>query len=243
MTVYLIEKSLTAVLTAVFTAFERKETPAVRLADGYQPSLLNNAVEIKTDEKKAERVRKKLRKIGGETEYRIKTAFLNGNNEKYTAIFDYIVGTVKANADISENYSDKGVYAVYTLMRQVNAEAHRMKGFLRFSMMENGVYYAKFTPDNDILTLIAPHFKNRYPNMPFIIHDIKRGVMIASYKGESKTVSGIFDINAESADGYGKLFKTYYEAVFIKERENERQMRSCMPARYHKFMPEKNELL
>ena len=44
--------------------------------------------------------------------------------------------------------------------------------------------YAKYIPDNDITELIAPHFLRRLGNLPFIIHDGKRG-KIAISNGKS----------------------------------------------------------
>ena len=78
--------------------------------------------------------------------------------------------------------------------------------------------------------------------MPFIIHDLNHNVISAYNNGKSKTVyQSLEPMNI--SDEFEKLFKTYYDTIFIKERQNEKCMLNFMPKRYHKNMPEKNELI
>ena len=71
---------------------------------------------------------------------------------------------------------------------------------------------------------------------------VKALVIYNMHSGKSKIVNK--QINALSVnDEFATLFKTYYNSIFIKERKNERTMLGFMPKRYHKNLPEKNELL
>ncbi|MFP4064888.1 MAG: TIGR03915 family putative DNA repair protein [Bacteroidales bacterium] len=54
--------------------------------------------------------------------------------------------------------------------------------------------------------------------------------------GDMKCVAS-GEVNGE--DPYRELWQHYYDAINIRERKNHRQMRSCMPQRYWKYLPEK----
>lgn len=55
-------------------------------------------------------------------------------------------------------------------------EARFLLQFIRFARMDNGVYYARITPDNDVVALLMPDFADRYRTMPFLIHDVNRQI-------------------------------------------------------------------
>ena len=73
-----------------------------------------------------------------------------------------------------QRLSEPAVIAAMESVRKVRGEIHLMSGFLRFMEGKNGVFYAPFESDNDILELLVPHFTARLKNQPFIIHDTKR---------------------------------------------------------------------
>ena len=116
-----------------------------------------------------------------------------------------------------------------------------MLQFVRFSVMENDVLYAEIEPDNDVLELIAGHFRDRFRNDPFIIRDLKRGKAIVAYGGHWY-ISGFTDdyVPEQSSEEqeYRNLWKNYFDNIAIKERKNPRCQRSFMPLRYWKHLTE-----
>ncbi len=241
--IYIIDGTIDGILTAVFNSYLIKKFPSA-VSDGeVQFNLLEEIVNVTTEPQKADRVFNKLYKILPKTEVeRIFIAIRSGDSAKHTIIFNYIVKTIDKGKYIGDKFTDKDVFNFDKLVSQVQLEAHRFKGFIRFSKAENGVYYAKYFPDSDVNALILPHFVARFKNMPFILHDLHHDVISAHYNGKTKTIrQKVNELTIN--DEFAKLFKTYYDSVFIKERANERLMRNSMPKRYHKYMPEKNELL
>ncbi len=241
--IYLIDGTIDGILTAVFNSYLIKKFPSAVTDGDVQLELLEEVISVKTEPEKAERVFNKLYKILPKRELeRIFIAIRSGDSAKHTVIFNYIVKTIDAGKSIYDKLTDKDVFNFDKLVSRVELEVHRFKGFIRFSKAENGIYYAKYFPDSDINTMILPHFVSRFKNMPFILHDLNHDVLSAYCDGKTKTVRQKVD-ELTIADEFSKLFKTYYDSVFIKERANERLMRTYMPKRYHKYMPEKNELL
>ena len=241
--IYLIDGSIDGIFTAIFNSYLTKKFPSALTDGDVQLELGEEIITVVTDKDKAERVFNKLYKILPKKEVeRIFIAIRSGDCAKHTVIFNYCVKTIDASKCISDKFTENAVFNFDKLVSKVLYEAHRFKGFIRFSKADNGVYYAKYFPDNDINTLILPHFIARYKTMPFILHDLNHNVISAHADGKTKTVrEKISPLDID--DEFSKLFKTYYDSIFIKERANEKLMKNYMPKRYHKYMPEKNELL
>ena len=71
----------------------------------------------------------------------------------------------------------KCVNKALTISNRVSRQAHKWKGFLRFKEMQNHIFYAEFTADNNILGILANHFKKRLPKERWIIKDEKRDIL------------------------------------------------------------------
>ena len=239
---YLIDGTIDGIYTALYNSYLTKKTPSYVGIGNIQLELNSDLVEIITDKSKSDRVFNKLKTLLTHGEInKVYTALKSDDEARFFIIFNYLKKTVDTGKCISDKFSDVDVFNFDRLVSKVLLEAHRFKGFLRFSKTQNGIYYAKYFPDNDINSLILPHFIARYKNMPFIIHDLNHDVVSAYFKGKSKTVYK--KINPLTVDDeFQSLFKTYYDTIFIKERKNEKTMYNFMPKRYHAYLPEKDEL-
>lgn len=240
--IYLIDGSIESLYTALYNAYLTKVFPTDVVFGDVQLKFNLQTVEIQTDKTKADKVFNKIKLLlpYGELN-KIYIALKSDDYSKFTVVFNYLKKTVDAGKCLSDKFTDVDVFNFDRLVSKVLLEAHRFKGFIRFSKTESGIYYAKYFPDNDVTSLILPHFISRYKNMPFIIHDLNHDVVSAHFNGKTKTVrKKINPLNIK--DEFQTLFKTYYDTVFIKERKNERLMRNFMPKRYHTYLPEKDEL-
>ena len=142
-------------------------------------------------------------------------------------------------------HGNQTVFDIQSIEKKIEVEKERMLQFVRFSVMENDVLYARIEPDNDVVELIAGHFCDRFKNEPFIIHDVKRGKALIAYR--KKWYISQFDeedIPEFSADehDYRRLWKNYFENIAIRERTNPRCQKNFMPVRYWKHLTEVNSL-
>ncbi len=242
MKIYLTDCTFDGILTAVYKSLKNNQNNLISTKTNYQPSIFYTQEEVETDKKSALFIKNALIKISAITFKELQTAFRSNDASKEAVIYQCALKTLKEQKNLLQNFKDVDFFNLNKLTSAVKLEAHRFKGFIRFSKMKDGIFYSKFEPCNDIIDLIFPHFKQRFYNMPFILHDVKRGVMIASYLKQTKKIENFFDkINV--LDEYSKLFKTYYDTIFIKQRLNVKQMYNYMPKKYHKNLVEKNELL
>ena len=182
-----------------------------------------------------------LEKMGYDGFKRTYYAFLSKERDGYMTAFTYLLYGFKYGKSTHHYMSVPDINRAYKLERCVSHEADRMKGFLRFSVMENGVEYARMEPDNDILSLVMPHFADRLKTIPFVIHDIgrkKAGV----YANGKWFVTEAEDLKvlekSEDEQKYRELWKSFYNSICIKERTNLKLQTSLMPKKYRKHMTE-----
>lgn len=243
MIAYVYDGTYHGLLCALFCAYEKKETPYTVVTNEVQLMFGSGVREIITEKEKALRVDSAIKKYLYKTTYNsIFIAMRNGDNLKSSCIFDFLKLTIDEKKDLSKDFSNPIVLQFNDLIRQVNFEVHRFKGFIRFEESESGYYYAHFEPDNDIVELLVTHFYYRYKEMPFILHDVKRNILAMSYKGETKIIKADNKIEvylSEKESEFQSLWKQYYNSVNIASRKHERQMKNYMPVRYWKHLPEK----
>ena len=243
MLIYKYDGTIDGIFSCVFTSFVNKECPDMITDQEVQLSFDGQIRYIKTDYVNNKRIITALYKyIGINALSDIRYAFRMGNPIKSNVIFKYICKTFEARKNISTKFSEQTVMDFYETVKKVGNEVHRMKGFIRFNECANGVFYAHFAPDNDIADLLLPHFKLRFKNMPFIIHDVKRNVLAIYDGNESKTIkatSTLYVHLSEQEESFQKLWNTYYNSVNIKERKNEKLMNSFLPIKYREHLTEK----
>lgn len=143
---------------------------------------------------------------------------------------------------------------------RTRAEAHLMKGLVRFSELADGSWYAQVEPDCDVLPLIANHFASRFPAMRWAIRDRRRDTAIVHEPGAGWTLAQGLRVGrpaigaAERGDAEGQddsalplshcelelreAWSGYFRSVAIGERENPALQRSHVPLKYRGGLPE-----
>lgn len=225
--------------TAVFDAYAFSNTKIV--CEAIQLSLTDEITNVKTDGEKAARVLRKIRKCDRRAEFEtdkiLHSDFLNRSDIAYR----YIRALLKHGAPVREQLTNADVFNAMEVVRKVEKETERFRGFLRFMETKNGVLYAPCSPDNDITEYLLPHFISRFSNIPFVIHDIKRE-KAGFYDKKNAFTASLNKSDIYLSDGeqdFCALWKEYYAAVNIPERKRLNQMKGYMPVRYWKFLHEK----
>ena len=237
--IYIYDGSFDGLLTSVFTSFEQREIPLGIEPDGcIQQTLGASYFYIASDAQKSHRVQNAVRNKISKNIY---FSFLSSSPEKEMKILAYVHRCFKYGRDVNSHLNDKYVAAVLDAARRVVNEAHKIKGFIRFSETKNGILYGEITPENNVLPCLASHFANRYSGIPFIINDLRRHECLV-YNGREcaicRTSSAPSISLAENELEYRRLWKEFYDTVEIKERHNEKCRMSNMPKRYWRHLTE-----
>ena len=254
MVTLIYDGSWNGLLTTVFEIYERKlSIVSVETMLQHQPSMFNTTLTVYTDEVKAQRVWKGLKKyLSAETTLQLYAAFLSEIPDIGQTLCRYIQLTFERHASPAGDYANPNVLRITQTSRMVHREKHRMEAFIRFQLTQDGLFYAGIEPDFNVIPLLLRHFKNRYADQRWLIYDIKRqyGIYYDLHTIEeieinlSQNTALYGERNSEifHADEalYQTLWKDYFKHVNIAERKNTKLHLQHVPKRYWKHLTEKH---
>lgn len=256
MVIYVFDGTLEGLLTAIFEFYERKPGKIQLVAiNHFESVLLDEVLQITSDETKAKRVWNGLKKkIGPDWLLRFYKAFLSEDAATFQQLFNFACYIFDNAAGAEKNFGHPAVLAVSKMDKSVNREKHRMKAFIRFQETADGIFYAAIEPDFNVLPLIMPFFKNRYADQPWIIYDLKRHYglyydlnkveeIVLEEKPKLKAASTLLseDVLHNKEQLYGLLWKDYFKSTNIPARKNMKLHIRHVPKRYWKYLTEKIE--
>ena len=265
MTTYTFDGTLNGLLSAVFDAFDRRESPDMLLTAGDELPLFGDVPHaVTTDVEHARRVYEGLEKrLSPDAMRLVSVSWLSELKELNSPLFRYICKVFRQNPGEpppETNFADPDVLAVANIAHKVLHEQLRMKQFIRFQKAKDGTYLAVVSPDHNVLPLITDHFADRFNDQTWLIYDARRHYGYYYEGGDASrdnTPTRItFDNDTEApfslADGkldevlladndrlMQDLWRTYFKAICIRERLNPRKQLNDMPRRYWKYMTEK----
>lgn len=241
---YLYDGSFDGYLTAIFYAYGEKDEVAIYKEANYSPSLLATSKFIPVEQDKVERVYNSvLKKLSYDTLDNLYRLHLSSETTADSLGLSYLRLCYRYGDSINLAKNNDVIRTVDLINKRIWTEVHRYYGFVRFKEISPMVFYAAIEPDHNILPLIMGHFKRRFSDQYFIIHDLKRHSAIVY---DTKTIRIQYLSTEESRnleksnikDPFEMYFKTYYTATTIKERLNSRQQNAYMPKRYYKHLVE-----
>jgi len=246
------DNTFDGLLTCVFEAFNRKEFPENIIGENKQLPFFTESFHVITDEAKADRVLKALKKkISKPALEMLYITFLSELEIIEMHIFRYIRQALLSEKSIETNFADPDVLELSKIYRKVRREEERIRQFVRFQKTADGMFFAVMDPMYNVLPLTAIFFKTRYADQQWIIYDTKREYGLHY---NLKTVETIhFEqlniaketgrISADKLDEYEAAFqdlwKDYLKAITIRERQNLKLQKQHMPKRFWKYLTEK----
>ena len=262
--IILYEPSFEGWLSAVYHVYEHKlqhdSTLQLIAQDCYVPSLISQAMNVDTDDDKAERVLVKLNKLLGRSGMRnILWGFLSEKDNIGTTLFQVAKYAIDyPSRSIMQDLGNLDVLELVQTVKSVGREKHRMEAFVRFEHTTDDIYFARVEPDFNVLPLIGEHFRQRYQDQHWAIYDLARGFGIYYDKSQStptrpatlQTITDVDDavlrnpasIHSEDEQRYQQFWQGYFTNVNIKERKNTRLHKQYLPQRYWKYLSEKQVL-
>jgi probable DNA metabolism protein len=145
---------------------------------------------------------------------------------------------------------DDDVASMYRLQSQVARDLHKMHAFVRFRKVEHPGpwtpesapaiehFIAWYEPDHRILHLAAPFFAERFAPMRWTILTPDASVSWEPTAHQLHFGPGVPAEAAPASDELEEMWRSYYGAIFNPARLNPKAMRSEMPVRYWRNLPE-----
>ncbi len=169
--------------------------------------------------------------------------FLSNNLDKELILYYFILNTLIYKEKVIYHRNLSCVNKALNISHHVSSEAHKLKGFTRFKMINHKFLYAEISPNNNVLEILSKHFAKRLTNELWIIKDTKRNILSIydkkNYKIYSANEIKIFELeNINNDTYYENLWKTFFQTISIKERKNTKRQIGFMPKKYWQNMIE-----
>lgn len=244
--IYWYDGSFEGFLNCVFESYANHEIPWDIWYYATRQTSFFPGVTIETDMTKAQRVLKSIReKLGQRVYYMVVRGFLNGEEGKEIKLLRFLRLVYAKGPGAAYQNGTPEVADVLELARAVATEACRYRQFIRFEERE-GMLGAVISPKHYVLPLLRAHFCDRMPDEDFLIYDnqhyialVRRGKEIHYTRFEDGYLMASPEEREES---YQKLWKSFYKALTIEERRNEKLRMQHCPKRFWENMTELKDL-
>lgn len=236
---FVYDGSFAGFLTCVGESFRRKEYPFYFLPPGTEQISLYPLQHVTTDQALAKAVYQALEEKVSENFRRLVTySFLTCLPQRERHIFDVIyLGFLHA---LPQDLTDDRILILTRAIRHLTHEAEQYKGFVRFSDY-GGVLVGQITPKNRVLPLLRPHFCQRMPEEAFLLHDKthREGLFYADHKWKIRPVDHLELDRPDQAELECRaLWRSFYQTIAIRERENPKCRMTHLPKRFWGDMTE-----
>ncbi len=246
MKTFYCEDRAESVLSAIYDAWSDPVPNSeihLKIGKNEQLSFVSELVRPEESYEKAEKVINGIRKnLGFRTWKMTEGALCAGTPDKAEAVFQFLRYSFYRGKDVTEELAVPQVMRAFELNRKSRNEAHLLTGFVRFDSLDNGAFFSRIGPVNDVLPLIADHFAERFNTQAFMIYDEKRKKSVVYAPGmnwyfvEGEIVLG--ENGLMPADAYCGLWNTYFDSTTIVQRMNPVCQRNHCPLHFREYMTE-----
>ncbi|MHC1787576.1 MAG: TIGR03915 family putative DNA repair protein [Christensenellales bacterium] len=191
------------------------------------------------DLEKARRIRAFLDRQGQDFALMARAAFLSSRECRFRAIVRTI-HLACLHGPRALDLLDDEVLSFLACQKEVRREAHRFQGLLRLRQMHDGSLLGVFAPKHDVLTLVLPHFADRFPSERLMILDETRHLAGLSAEGRvSFTHVEEFQVRTSQQEAAMQaLWQVFFHHLAILERSNARLQQQHLPRYTWKNLPE-----
>ncbi|HEX2077336.1 MAG TPA: TIGR03915 family putative DNA repair protein [Longimicrobium sp.] len=166
-------------------------------------------------------------------------AACHAHPERWALLYRLLWRQTHGEPGLMEVATDPDVHRLLRMEKAVRREVHRMHAFVRFRTVEHdgGAHYvAWFEPEHHVVERSAPFFAERFASMRWSILTPR---LCAHWDGQALAfTSGVPRSQAPDGDRLEALWRTYYASTFNPARLRPAAMRTGMPRRYWKSLPE-----
>lgn len=242
------DSSFDGFLSAVFEIYSQHLDVENFIPDrdtGAVADLFQQNFRVETNEDSSMRLRRAIVNYASEDVLNLLyTAFLSEEAGIEMKILAYLRKLFAGDdPNYGKNPASPEMLPLYKLAGSVRHEAGNMLGMVRFSKAAGNFYVSRIEPKYDILLLMESHFSNRFAEEKWVIYDAKRRyALLHERPGHCRVVDVPDDaalVKAINTDDFTRLWQDYYTSIAIKERENPKLLRRCLPTRYWKNLPER----
>ncbi len=231
-------------LTLVYDVYyEKIQVKYILKEEKYEALLLDEIYIVETNKEKYykvyEAITKRFPKFYVE---KIFNTFMCDSKDFEMDLLNFIVLGFKDIKQL-ENINHIFIANLKNLEHELFRHVHKMYAYARFKELDDESLYAQIESKFNVVYFLGKHFKKRFNNQNFIIHDINRKIAFIhtdSFKGIQNVAGFEQPKYSKNEEKFDKLWKSFFKAVSIKERENLKLQKNHVPLLYRNMMNEFN---
>lgn len=201
-----------------------------------QMSLFDEYVDIVNDSEKALKVtRAIISKISMEAYIDIYNVLI-ASDDKLDDVYRYLRLGFRVGKRVTNMLTEPMVMNISKISKRVSNEIHTFQEFVRFDLINSEVYISFIEPKNNVVYNVSLHFMDRMPSENWIIIDTIRKIAAVHKKNEKVYIAYLSEEEMEAfanskivKDDYSDLWKTFFSAISIEQRENYNCQRGHFP--------------
>jgi len=240
---YQYDGTFAGFLTCVYESYVRREYPAAFSAPEEARLSLYPERFVPAHREHALRVYRSLSaRMGPEGRRLASLAFLTCLPQRERAIYDFIRLGYDVGPGVVCRLTDDRVDRLNKAVGHLTHEAHLYQGFVRFSDY-GGLLAGEIRPKNRVLPLLRPHFCGRFSGEAFLLYDhTYREALLHQPRPERWAIVPMEEFRlappGQEERCYRALWRSFYNAIAIRERYNPKLRMTHMPKRYWDMMTE-----
>ena len=247
-TLFICEDSVDGILSAVYEAYASRlghSRIKLQVRGPVTMELFCGYREVATDPVKAAKVRRSVcDKISFKAWSYVYRTALSSEASKADDIYRFLVGGFYFGSKAMDMLTEPAVSRIMDIDRAVHREAGHWMEFLKFERISDSVLVSRIRPKANVIPLIMHHFCDRMPDENFLIWDLNRNIAGVHPAVDSWYMAEITPAMSAllcgGSDEFTELWRTFFNAVAIRERENYSCQRSHIPLRFRSDLPEFN---
>lgn len=228
-------------LSLVYEVYYKKLKPIKIYKTLPNEMIFEEILELKTSKENTIKVLNAIKtKFPKELIQRILNIFICDLKEFELYLLEYIIIGFKETKQLY-NINNFCVFYLNNLEKELFRNVHKLTGFIRFEELEDGTLYTKVESKFNVVYFLGKHFLKRFNNQNFIIHDLNRKLAFVKMQNDfSVQEVAFFDEPNYSSNEqkFQKLWKSFFNAVTIKERFKPKLQKQLVPLIYRTYMSE-----
>lgn len=241
MSTYMYDGSFEGFLTLIYHSYYQKLPAKKIIKDAKSITLLDEVIQITSDELQAKKVLDALKNKFQNRHYnKIFNIFLCDSMEFEKALYDFVILGFRDQKKLND-INHPSIYYLEKLESEYFRYLHKMYGFVRFTLLKDQILYAKIEGKFNILPYLGKHFTKRLDGCDFIIHDLKRELAIVK-TDDGSIIHKVADFQtpelSQDEEKFQELWRLFFESVTIKKRKNLKLQQNFVPLLYRKHMTE-----
>jgi probable DNA metabolism protein len=171
-----------------------------------------------------------------------RSVLCNRDPERFALLYELLWRLLTQDRMLLAIFSDPLVYRLRQMEKAVHRDLHKMTAFVRFRKVDgdedegDAQYIAWFEPQHLILKPASQFFIKRFANMRWSI--LTPDGTLQWDRRTLTTGPGVPKSQAPAEDSLEDWWRTYYRSTFNPARANPKMMKTEMPVRYWKNLPE-----